>query len=139
MIVSCRSCGAGNRVPARHLAHQGKCGKCKAALPAADAPLDVDAAAFDEIVKDSPVPILVDFWAEWCGPCRAAAPHVKQLARDVAGRALVLKVDTDRHGALAARYGVRGIPNFVVLKDGRVVRQEAGLVDAATMRGWLGA
>jgi thioredoxin 2 len=138
MIRACSSCGAANRVPARHLADRGTCGKCKAALPPVDGPIDVDGAAgFDEIVKEARVPILVDFWAAWCGPCRAVAPHVKQVAHDMAGRALVVKVDTDKHGAVAARFGVRGIPNFVVIKNGSVVAQNAGAVDVSALRGWL--
>lgn len=138
MIRNCPSCGKGNRVPAKHLASTGKCGACKAALPPIDAPLDVnDAATFDAIVQESQVPVLVDFWAAWCAPCQAAAPHVKKVAHDMAGRAVVVKVDTDRNGDIAARYDVRGIPNFVVLKAGAVVQQQAGMVDAATMSRWL--
>lgn len=139
MICACPSCGTRNRVPASHLADQGTCGKCKAPLPPVDTPLDVDTAAFDEVVRDARVPVLVDFWAGWCAPCRAAAPHVKAVASEMKGRALVLKVDTEASPELAARFGVRGIPNFLVLKDGRAVRQQAGLVDAGTMAGWLKA
>ena len=91
-------------------------------------------AQFDEIAKSADVPILVDFWAEWCGPCRMAAPAVKQVAKETSGRAIVLKVDTEANPDLAQRFQVRAIPNFVVLRRGEVVAQEAGLADARTMR-----
>jgi thioredoxin 2 len=137
IVRSCASCGAKNRTPYSHLADSGKCGQCKQPLPALAEPLDVNPTEFDGIVGSVTVPVLVDFWAEWCGPCRMAAPHVKKLAAEMAGKALVLKVDTDAHGDLAGRYEVRGIPNFVVLKNGRVVSQQAGLAPMAEMKRWL--
>lgn len=100
-------------------------------------PIEVSPEEFDEIVRDSTVPVLVDFWASWCGPCRMAAPHVAQVARDLAGQAVVLKVDTESFPELAWKYNVQGIPNFAVFARGRLQFQQAGLVDADTMKTWL--
>ena len=139
MVIRCRHCDTRNRVPARHLATLGRCGRCQAALPPLAEPLDVDASEFEEIVREAPVPIVVDFWAAWCAPCRTAAPEVARAAADMAGRAIVLKVDSDRHPQLASRFGVRGIPNFVVIHRGRTVHQQAGVVDHRAIEAWVSA
>ena len=137
MILTCPSCGKKNRSPARRLSDVGRCGACKTEISPVRKPLDVDEETFREITRDAEVPILVDFWADWCGPCKIAAPEVARTAAEMAGRALVLKVDTEKYPQLAAEFGVQGIPNFVVLKSGRTVYQQPGAVGSAQMRLWL--
>jgi thioredoxin 2 len=137
VIRTCKTCGRKNRIPAAHLADTGRCGACKAAFPPVDEPLEVDGESFDEIVQNARVPVLADFWAEWCGPCRVAAPEVARTAANMAGKAIVVKVDTERYPELAARFNVRGIPNFVIFSAGRPVTQQAGAVNHQQMENWL--
>ena len=137
MIRACTSCGKKNRVPAARLADTGHCGACKAELAALSEPLNVGVDEFREIVNSVKVPVLVDFWAAWCGPCRMASPEVKRVANNLAGHAIVLKVNTEEQPELAKMFQVRGIPNFAVLKDGDLVFQQAGLVDHRQMQRWL--
>ena len=137
LIRTCSNCSTKNRVPGAHLGDTGRCGNCKQPLPPIAEPIAADTTLFDEIIANARVPVLVDFWAAWCGPCRMAAPHVERAAREIAGRGLVLKVDTEANPQLAARYNVRGIPNFAVFSGGRLVQQQAGLVDSQQMIHWL--
>lgn len=139
LIHACPHCGQKNRIPAAHLADTGRCGNCKNPLGPVGEPIAADTPLFDEIVQNARVPVLVDFWAAWCGPCRMAAPEVSQAAANTRGRALVVKVDTEKNQELSARYNVRGIPNFAVFMAGRLVSQQAGLVNHQQMEAWLDA
>ncbi len=137
MLRSCPACGRTNRVQARNVSNVVRCGACKTTLPPIAEPLDVDEAAFTDIIGSARVPVFVDFWAAWCGPCRMAAPMVQNLAREMAGRALVLKVDTEAEPGLSVRYGIRSIPHFAVIKNGAVVEQHSGGAPQPEMRRWL--
>ena len=137
VIRTCKNCGRANRIPAAHLSDTGRCGACKAALPPIGEPLESDPALFNEVVQNARVPVLVDFWAAWCGPCRMSAPEVARAASDLAGQAIVMKVDTEQYPELAAQFNVRAIPYFVIFMAGRPVVQQAGVVGHQQLEDWL--
>jgi thioredoxin 2 len=134
MIRQCAACGQQNRVAGKHVARTGKCGKCQAALPPSGEPIEADAALFDDITRNADVPVLVDFWAPWCGPCRMVAPEVKKVAQSEAGKAAVLKLNTEEHPEVAARFDIRSIPSFYVFKQGNVVAQQVGALNQQGLR-----
>ena len=128
-LVRCPACGATNRVPAGPLSagRRPVCGRCKQPLPLAAAPLVVTDATFASDVEASPLPVLLDMWAAWCGPCRMLAPVVEELATELAGRVRVAKLNVDENPATAARFGVRSIPTLLVLSRGREMDRIVGV------------
>ena len=138
VLLRCPSCGQVNRLGYKNLNRTIRCATCHTNLPAPAAPVEVaSTAAFDALVAQSPVPVLVDFWAPWCGPCRMMAPEVDKLAQQTTGSALIVKVDTDAVPELGERFGIRSIPTVAVFKNGQVVARESGARPAADLQALL--
>jgi thioredoxin 2 len=125
-VVACPFCSTVNRVDLARLADLPKCGECRKPIRL-DRPVAASEADFDQSVQGTTVPLLVDFYADWCGPCKVTAPMLDAIAHGQAGQMLVLKVDTDRHPGLATRFGIRGIPTIVAFRDGREVNRVVGV------------
>jgi thioredoxin 2 len=132
-IVPCADCGTKNRVPDQ-ASGVPKCGKCGTALPWITESGDDD---FEAVVDAASIPVLVDLWAEWCGPCRMVSPALEQLARDLAGRLKLVKVDVDASPALSRRFEVQGIPTLLLLESGTVIARRTGAAPFEEIRRWV--
>jgi len=129
VVVACAQCGQKNRVPYARLDRDQapKCGKCGAGLRPLDTPVDLTQSGdFDAILAQAKVPVLVDFWAQWCGPCHSVAPELVKVAANARGGVMVLKVNTEAHPTIAGRLGIRSIPTMMVFKDGREAGRTSG-------------
>lgn len=134
--VVCPACDAVNRIPAARLADGPKCGQCKSALFTGK-PLALTAANFDKHIGRSDIPVVVDFWAPWCGPCKMMAPQYEQAARSLEPAVRLAKLDTETHQALGARYNIRSIPTLAVFKGGREVARQAGAMGMNDIVRWV--
>jgi thioredoxin 2 len=134
--IVCPHCDSINRIPADKDARQAKCGRCHKPLFTGGA-IPVSAKSFDVHIRNNDIPVVVDFWAEWCGPCKAMAPMYERVAAEMEPNLRFLKVDTEREPQLAARYGIQGIPTLMVFRKGTILAQRAGAVDGQTLRAWL--
>jgi thioredoxin 2 len=132
-IVACAGCGRRNRVPAT-AAGTPHCAQCHTVLPWV---VDAGDADFAEVVERAPLPVLVDLWAPWCGPCRMVSPALEELARTFAGQVKLVKVDVDSAPQTARRFAVQAVPTLMLLDHGRVVARQAGAAPAPALQGWL--
>ena len=134
--VVCPHCNAVNRVPQAKLGAGPKCGKCKSPV-LTGVPLDLTAANFQQFVGRNGLPVVVDFWAPWCGPCKMMAPVFSQVAHEMATRARFAKVNTEQEQMIAAQYGIRSIPTLALFSNGKEISRQAGALDAASLKQWL--
>ena len=138
IVVTCASCGTKNRLTYDRLDQPARCGQCKAALSTPETPIDIDTSVeFDHLVTRSSIPVVVDYWAPWCGPCRMVAPELAKVAARAHGRLLVVKVNTDVLTDLGERFGIRSIPTMAVFAGGREVARTTGARPAADIEAFV--
>ncbi len=135
IVIPCPQCGTGNRVPIERLADGGKCGNCRQPLFTGH-PVALDRNNFDRHMR-AELPLLVDFWAAWCGPCKAMAPIFEAAAHDFEPRLRFGKIDTEAEQGIAARYQIRSIPTLILFKGGREIARQSGALPAQMLREWL--
>lgn len=133
--IVCPSCGAKNRVPRERLAESPDCGRCGTALMQAK-PMDLTPEVFDKFIAGTELPVVVDCWAEWCGPCRMMAPHFQQAAA-MLPEVRFVKLDTEAAPQQSARYGIRSIPTLLLFLDGQEIARQAGAMAAQAIVGWV--
>ena len=126
-VITCPSCGARNRVPPPQSGRKAVCGKCRASLIHSSSPMHVTDRTFASDVEQNPQPVLLDLWADWCGPCHMLSPTIDELSSELAGRVTVAKRDIDSNPATAARFRVQSIPTLLLLKNGREVDRLQGV------------
>ena len=138
IIQPCPACGTANRIAYAKVASQGRCGTCKADLPLVAAPAEIsDIEAFSALVNQSPLPVVIDFWAPWCGPCQMMAPEFAKAAAQAAGEALFVKVNTDEQPQIAGQFRIQGIPAFALIRDGKLSALTSGFQPAARLLAWM--
>lgn len=134
--LACPHCLAMNRIPTARLGDGPKCGQCKQPM-FTKAPLEVTGQSFNSLVVKGDLPVVVDFWASWCGPCKMMAPVFEQLAQEMEPGLRFAKVDTEENQQLAAQYAIRSLPTLAVFKGGKEITRQAGAMQAGQLRGWL--
>ena len=139
VIVECAGCGKKNRLAYERLGDAVQCGQCKQALHAPNEPIEIATTAeFDHLIAHSSLPVVVDYWAPWCGPCRMVAPELKKVAARQAGKAIVIKVNTDELPDLGQRFGIRSIPTLAVFAGGKELARESGARPAEEIEAFIG-